>query len=168
MIRQSPRLIIKEIHKIAQERTENVKKTLRLVEEMMNVENELNTNTRLIQIDALNDIITKHDEFLRLFHTFTIRQLLDRCILLDKEFLDSYLKYELPIDNFEILSDVTPDGDTCSICLATLDSIATLDNKIIKLVCFHKFHVDCIRQWVNTITEEGKFSKTCPTCRREL
>jgi hypothetical protein len=46
--------------------------------------------------------------------------------------------------------------DKCSICFEELHN--TNKNPIIKLICNHKFHFDCIKQWISN-------ENSCPICR---
>lgn len=50
-----------------------------------------------------------------------------------------------------------PQSDGCAICLSDIPESSS--EKWLVLTCNHKFHVDCIRDWISLNT-------TCPLCRK--
>lgn len=71
------------------------------------------------------------------------------------------LEFEEKIIGMNILKSVleevkSPSGD-CSICLDSLQ------NDVIKTVCNHHFHKECLERYFHSINE-----KQCPYCRRDL
>ena len=55
--------------------------------------------------------------------------------------------------------------DDCPICLNSLDEIDT-KNPIQQLNCGHKFHQNCIYDWMNSINQEN--THQCPICRTDI
>ena len=56
--------------------------------------------------------------------------------------------------------DIYKDSEKCAVCLVNF-----LENEKIKMtMCFHLFHFQCIKKWIETKIE----SPDCPICRRRL
>ena len=55
----------------------------------------------------------------------------------------------------------------CTICLEKINFGRFRKDKFISLECSHVFHYYCLRDWVSSEMEKGRFAK-CPICRGEI
>lgn len=62
-----------------------------------------------------------------------------------------------PIENTELthVNYVSQSTDECSICLETFEN-----KEIVQFKCFHKYHTECINDWINRRNN----NINCPEC----